>query len=200
MSAAEAVAASHIPRKLAIPMTQTLELIFISSAVLGSAFLLMSSLGPGMHVHLPVHLPHMQLRAPHLRTVDNATLWPMILAFLAMFGIGGLFGIALGADVALQTLLALAAGSAASALVFGIFGALHRAQGREPTALRDLVGRTARVVVSIGRNVRGTVQLTYDGAIQTLPATSDRRITRGQEVVIVAVHGMAVRVRSLPPP
>ena len=179
-----------------------LELIFISSALLGSALLLLSSLGPTFRVPLrvPVQLPHPRVPLIRVRTVDNATLWPMILGFLAMFGIGGLFGIALGADVAVQALLALAAGAAASALVFAIFSALHRAQGREPTALRDLVGRTGNVVVSVGRGTRGTVRLTYDGAVQMLPAISDQDIARGQEVVIVAVHGMAVTVRSLPPP
>ena len=179
-------------------MTQALELIFLSSAVLGSALLLLSSLGPGVRVHVPVHLPHVPALRVH--SADNVALWPMLVGFAAMFGIGGLFGIALGGDVAVQSLLALASGSAAAALVFAIFTALHRAQGREPTALRDLVGRTARVVVSIGRDIRGTVQLTYDGALQTLPAISDSEVTRGQEVVIVAVRGMAVTVRSLPPP
>ena len=181
-------------------MTQALELIFISSALLGSALLLVSSLAPSVHLHLPVHLPHPHIGALHLHSIDNATLWPMILGFLAMFGIGGLFGIALGADGAVQSLLGLAAGTAASVLVFAIFSALRRAQGREPTALRDLVGRSARVVVSIGRDMRGAVQLTYDGALQTLPATSDGDVARGQEVTIVAVHGLAVTVRSLPPP
>jgi len=179
-------------------MTQALELIFISSAVLGSALLLLSSLGPGVHVHVPMRVPH--LPALRIHTVDNATLWPMLLGFVAMFGIGGLFGIALGGDAAVQTLLGLASGSGASALVFAIFAALRRAQGREPTALRDLIGRTARVVVSIASDMRGTVQLTYDGAVQTLPAVSDSDVRRGQEVVIVAVRGMAVTVRSLPPP
>ena len=199
-SVAEAAATSRIPRKLAIRMTQALELIFISTALLGSALLLLSSIGPSLHVHVPVRLPHPHIAPLHLRTLDNATLWPMILGFLAMFGIGGLFGVALGTDIAVQALLAFAAGSAASALLFAIFSALHRAQGREPTALRDLVGRSARVVVSIGRDLRGTVQLTYDGALQRLPAVADNDIARGQEVVIVAVRGMAVTVRSLPPP
>ena len=181
-------------------MTQALELIFLSSAVLGSALLLLSSLGSAVHVHVPVRVPHFHVPAVRVHSVDNVTLWPMLLGFVAMFGIGGLFGIALGGDAAVQSLLAIASGSAAAALVFGIFTALHRAHGREPTALRDLVGRTARVVVSIGRDLRGTVQLTYDGAVQALPAVSDSEITRGQEVVIVAVRGMAVTVRPLPPP
>ena len=178
---------------------EALELIFISSALVGSALLILASLGAtfDLNFHVPVHMPHPPV---HVATLDNATLWPVILGFLAMFGIGGLFGIAIGADIAVQALFALAAGALASALVFAIFSALHRAQGREPTALRELVGRSARVVVSIGREMRGTVQLTYDGALHNLPATSDTDITRGQEVVIVAVHGLAVTVRSLPPP
>jgi membrane protein implicated in regulation of membrane protease activity len=182
---------------------ETLELIFLSSALLGSTLLLLASLGATLHVHVhvPVHIPVHMLHLPvHFTTLDNATLWPMLLGFLSMFGIGGLFGVALGAEAGVQALLALAAGALAAALVFGIFTALHRAQGREPTALRELVGRTAKVAVTIGRDMRGTVQLTYDGAFQMLPAYADTPISRGEEVVIVAVRGMAVTVRSLPPP
>jgi membrane protein implicated in regulation of membrane protease activity len=177
---------------------EALELIFVSSALFGSAVLLLSSVGPGVHVR--VHVPH--IRLPHVRMhhADDATALPIVVGFLAMFGIGGLFGIALGGDMVVQAALAFAAGAAGASLVMGIFGALRRAQGREPTSLGDLVGRSARVIVSVGHDVRGTVQLRYDGAVQTLPATSDRDISRGQEVVIVAVTGMAVAVRALPPP
>ncbi len=177
---------------------EALELIFIGSALFGSAMLLLSSVGPG--VHLRLHVP--QIRIPHLHIghADNATLMPIILGFLAMFGIGGLFGIALGGDVAVQALLAFIAGASGASLVMGIFSALHRAQGPQPTALRDLVGRRANVVVSIGRDMRGTVQLSYDGAVQTLPAASDIAIPRGTDVVIVDIRGMAVTVRALPPP
>jgi membrane protein implicated in regulation of membrane protease activity len=181
---------------------EALELIFISSALAGSALLLLSSVGAGLHVRLqiPVHLPHLHLPFVHLRTPDDATVWPMFLGFLAMFGIGGLLGIASNVDATVQALFALAAGAAAAALVFVIFSALHAQQGREPTALRDLVGRSARVVVGMPRDVRGTIQLTYDGALQTLPAISESDVARGEQVLIVAVRGMAVTIRSLPPP
>ena len=177
---------------------EALELIFIGSAFIGSALLLISSLGTGFHVRVPV--PHIRMPHPRIGHADNATVTPMVLGFLAMFGIGGLFGIALGGDIAVQSLLAFAAGAAGASLVFAIFTALHRAQGREPTALRDLVGRSARVVVTVGRDLRGTVQLTYDGSVQTLPAVADTDIPRGRDVVIVAVNGMAVMVRAHPPP
>jgi membrane protein implicated in regulation of membrane protease activity len=181
---------------------EALELIFISFALVGSALLLVSSVGTGVHVHvhLPVHLPHVHVPFVHLRTPDDATIWPMILGFLAMFGIGGLFGVASGGDATLQTLLALASGVAAAAVVFAIFSALHAQQGGEPTALRELVGRTARVIDGMRRDARGTVRLTYDGAVQTIPAVSESDVSRGEEVLIVAVRGMAVTIRSLPPP
>ena len=81
-----------------------------------------------------------------------------------------------------------------------IFAVLRRAEGREPTELRELVGRRARVVVSIEPAGRGMVSLTYDGALQTLPAESDAAIARGRQVEILGVRGMGVTVRSLPPP
>lgn len=179
---------------------EMLELVFISSALLGSAFLLLSSIGVAhMRLHLPVHV---HLRIPHISThpLDDAASWPMLLGFFAMFGIGGLFGVAAGAGMTVQVLLGLVFGLGAAALVFAIFSALVRVQGHEPTALRDLVGRRARVAVTIGGRARGTVQLMYDGSVQMLPATSEMALARGQEVVIVAVRGLAVVVRSLPPP
>ena len=182
-----------------------LELVFTGSAVLGTALLLLSSIGGGMHVrlHLPFRIPVAHARVPFLRTArtDDAAGMPMFLGFLAMFGIGGLFGaVAFGLGPMGRTAVALAFGAFGAAVALAIFAALRRAEGREPTALSDLVGRKARVVVSIGERGHGTVVLTYDGAVQALPATARAPIARGREVEILGVHGMAVTVRSLPPP
>ena len=182
-----------------------LELVFTGSAVLGTALLLLSSIGGGMRIrlHLPssFRMPH--VRIPFLRTTrtDDTTGTPALLGFLAMFGIGGLFGaVAFGLGPIGRTAVALAFGAFGSAVAFAIFAALGRHEGREPTSLRDLIGRNARVIVSIGERGHGTVVLTYDGAVQTLPARAKAPIARGREVEILGVHGMAVTVRSLPPP
>lgn len=180
-----------------------LELVFAGSAVLGTALLLLSSIGSGMHmrVHVPVRFPHVRVPFLHITRTEDATALPMLLGFLAMFGIGGLFGeVAFGLDAPGRTAVALVFGALGAGTAFAIFAVLHRAAGPEPTALRDLVGRKARVVVSIGERGRGTVSLVYDGAVQTLPATARTPIPRGDEVEILAVRGMAVTVRSLPPP
>jgi membrane protein implicated in regulation of membrane protease activity len=174
-----------------------LELVFTSSALLGTTFLILSGLGAGARLHIPMRL--FRVRLPFMRR-DNATLTPILLGFLAMFGIGGLVGAALDQDAVDQLLIAVGFGVAGASTALGIFAALGRAEGRTPTALRELIGRHAVVTVSIGAGARGTVRLTYDGAIQVLPATAENSIARGREVEIVAVHGMAVTVRSLPPP
>src|SRR2546427_5221762 len=70
------------------------ELIFTGSALLGTALLLLSSVGSGMRVrvHVPFRLPHPHLRFLRVSRSDDATILPIILGFLAMFGIGGRFG------------------------------------------------------------------------------------------------------------
>jgi membrane protein implicated in regulation of membrane protease activity len=109
-------------------------------------------------------------------------------------------GAALAQGAVEQLLIGMGFGVAGASVAAGIFVALGRAEGHRPTSLRELIGRHATVTVSIDPGARGTVRLTYDGAVQILPATADGSIARGREVEIVAVHGMAVTVRSLPPP
>ena len=178
-----------------------LELVFTSSALLGTTLLILSSLGVGTRLRLRIPIP-MRLFRVHLPFMrrDNATATPILLGFLAMFGIGGLVGAALEQGAVDQLLIGVGFGVAGASTALGIFAALGRAEGRRPTSLQELVGRHATVTVSIGPGARGTVRLTYDGAIQILPATAETGIARGREVEIVAVHGMAVTVRSLPPP
>src|SRR5256885_14847942 len=71
-----------------------LELVFTGSAVLGTALLLLSSIGAGMHVRLglPFRIPHVGLHFLRVTRTDDTTGMPALLGFLAMFGIGGLLG------------------------------------------------------------------------------------------------------------
>jgi membrane protein implicated in regulation of membrane protease activity len=176
---------------------QELELVFTSAAVLGAGLLILSSAGTGMHVrvHVPLRVPH-----PRPSRSDNATAMPIVLGFVAMFGIGGLFANQLALATIAQVMVALAFGAVGGAVAFAIFAALGRAEGTQPTALRDLIGRRARVSGAIPAGGRGTVSLAYDGAVHTLPASAAEAVARGADVEIVNVHGLAVVVRSIPPP
>ena len=71
-----------------------LELVFTSSALLGTTLLILSSLGFGARLHIPIPMRLLRVHLPFMRR-DNATATPILLGFLAMFGIGGLVGAAL---------------------------------------------------------------------------------------------------------
>src|SRR2546423_10957172 len=160
----------------------TLELVFTGSAVLGTALLLLSSIGGGMHVrlHLPVRMPHVRVPFVRATRTDDATVMPVLLGFLAMFGIGGLFGaVAFGLGPVGRTAVALAFGAFGAGVGFAMFAALRRAEGREATAPRDLIGRTARVTVSIREPGPGTIAVTYDGAVPTPAAPAPTPRARG---------------------
>jgi membrane protein implicated in regulation of membrane protease activity len=153
-----------------------------------------------VRVRLPLRLPHSRLPFVKVMRSDDATLAPMLLGSLAMFGIGGLAGAALDVSALGQLMFAIAFAAFGASFALVVFGVFHRAQGREPTALRELVGRRGDVMVSIAAGRRGAVRLTYDGAVHVLPAIADSTLSRGQHVEVIAIHGMAVTVRSLPPP
>src|SRR5207247_9978410 len=149
-----------------------LELVFTGYAVLGTALLLLSSIGGGTLVRLrfPLRVPRVRVPFLRLTRTDDATGMPVLLGFIAMFGIGGLFGaVAFGFGPVGRTAVALAFGAFGAGGAFAIFAALRRAEGHEPTALRDLVGRKARAVASIGERSLGTVVPTDDGTVRHPP-------------------------------
>src|SRR5438034_10843248 len=86
-----------------------LELVFTGSAVLGTALLLLSSIGGGTHVRLrfPLRVPRVRVPFLRLTRTDGATGMPVLLGFIAMFGIGGLFGaVAFGLGAGGRTVVA----------------------------------------------------------------------------------------------
>src|SRR5439155_25132784 len=109
-----------------------LELVFTGSAVLGTALLLLSSLGGGMHVrlHLPLRVPHVRVPFLRLTRTDDATATPLLLGFLAMLGICGRFGaVAVGLGALGGIAIALAFGSLRAGVGCAIFDGLWRAGG-----------------------------------------------------------------------
>src|SRR5436309_14859598 len=82
---------------------------------------------------------------------------PLLLGFISMFGVGGLFGLhSLGAGPGVATLSGVVAGLLGSSVVFGAFKVLRQAESTDTFILEDMVGTTARVSVGIPAHEFGT--------------------------------------------
>ena len=124
---------------------------------------------------------------------------PMLLGFLAMFGIGGLFGLhGLGAGVGVSTLTGIVAGLLGSGVVFTAFKVLKQAESSDTFRLEEMIGSTGRVSVGIPANRFGTVLISFAGGSHNLTATADAEIASGRTVKVVGVAGSNIVVAPLP--
>jgi membrane protein implicated in regulation of membrane protease activity len=133
--------------------------------------------------------------------VGGVSLMPLLLAFVAMFGVGGLIGteaLSLGAGPA--SLVGALSGLLGSLIVFALFSILRRAEAPQAFSLSDLVGHSARVTVGIRANRNGSVLLTYGGASHELTATSDNDVDVGAVVSVTNVVGGTLVVQQFSAP
>ncbi len=115
---------------------------------------------------------------------------PVLLGFVAMFGIGGLIGLhSFNAGVGVATLIGVVAGLLGAGVVFGAFRALGQAESTTSFSLQDMIGSTGRVSVAIPANRFGTVLISFAGASHNMTATADTEIPAGREVKVVGVAG-----------
>lgn len=124
---------------------------------------------------------------------------PMMLGFIAMFGVGGLFGLhSLGQGPGIATLTGAVSGAVGAAVVFGAFKVLRQAESSDTFSLQDMVGSTGRVSVGIPANRFGTVLISFAGASHNMTATADEEIPAGKQVKVVAVAGTNLVVAANP--
>jgi membrane-bound ClpP family serine protease len=115
---------------------------------------------------------------------------PMLLGFVAMFGIGGLLGVhSFGLGTGGATLVGVVVGLLGAGVVFGAFKALRQAESTDTFSLEEMVGSTGRVSVAIPANHFGTVLISFAGASHNMTATADAEIPAGRVVKVVAVAG-----------
>ena len=127
--------------------------------------------------------------------LGGVTLMPLLLGFVSMFGVGGLFGTQLfnlGAGPA--SLVGLLFGVVGAGVVWLVFGALRRAEAPSAFSLDDLVGHRGRVTVSIAAGRNGSVLLSYGGSTHDVSATSDTDIPAGTTVLVMDVTGSTLVV------
>lgn len=125
---------------------------------------------------------------------------PVLLGFVAMFGIGGLLGIhGLRIGVGLATLVGVVAGVIGAAVVLAAFRFLRQAESTDTFSLEDMVGSTGRVSVAIPANRFGSVLISFAGASHNMTATADAEIPAGRVVKVVAVAGTNLVVAPASP-
>ena len=129
--------------------------------------------------------------------VGGSSLMPIMLAFVAMFGIGGLFGTqVLGLSGTGATLVGVISGMAGAALAFGMFRLLRNSVTESPFSQEDLIGREAYVSVAVPATQWGTISMEVEGQTQEFRATASVDIPRGEVVRISGVAGNGLIVKS----
>ena len=132
--------------------------------------------------------------------IGGVSLMPLLLAFVSMFGVGGLF--------ATQTLDVHGGPAAAIGAGFGVvgfaiayvlFNILRRAEGAKPFSTSDLVGRDAMVAVGIPAGRFGSVHVKAEGQTHEFSATASVDIPAGSVVRISGAAGTGLIVIPLQP-
>jgi membrane protein implicated in regulation of membrane protease activity len=133
--------------------------------------------------------------------VGGTSLAPLLIAFVAMFGVGGLVATQLldvhGGQAALAGVVS---GGIGVGIVFALFSTFRRAEGKAPFSLEDLVGRTGSVAVGIPAGKLGTVYVKAEGQTHELTATATADIASGTPVRVTGVAGNGVVVAIIESP
>jgi membrane protein implicated in regulation of membrane protease activity len=123
---------------------------------------------------------------------------PPILAFVALFGAGGLFARQVlnmnGTGAAIVGIVAGAIGAASVGLLFRVF---RRSEAGPEFQLEDVVGSTGRIKVSVGPTGFGEVEVVAMGAPRSFTATSASPCAVGSLVRVTGVAGAQLVVEPL---
>jgi membrane protein implicated in regulation of membrane protease activity len=168
-------------------------LVFVLAALVGGGLLLVS-------VVLDDVLGGV-LDALHVDfSIGGISLMPPLLAFIAMFGVGGIFATqVLSLHGGQAAIVGVAFGLVGFAVAFLLFRTLKRAEGSRPFSISDLVGRTGSVSVAIPAGRLGTVYVRAEGQNHEISATAAEDIPSGAAVKVVATAGMGLVVERMTP-
>ncbi|HET9758040.1 MAG TPA: hypothetical protein VFP66_16180 [Candidatus Limnocylindrales bacterium] len=121
--------------------------------------------------------------------VGGVSLMPLLLSFVSMFGVGGIFASqVLDAHGAQAALWGVGFGLVGLAIAYVIFSALRRAESPAPFSTKDLIGRDAFVQVTIPAGHYGSVLVKAEGQTHEYSATSSTDIVAG---TVARVRGVA---------
>jgi membrane protein implicated in regulation of membrane protease activity len=169
------------------------DLVFVLAALVGGGLLLITVLLDDVLGGI--------LDALHVDfSIGGVSLMPPLLAFIAMFGVGGIFATqVLDMHGAPAAAVGVGFGLVGFAVAFILFRALKRAEGERPFSIGDLVGRTGSVSVAIPAGRLGTVYVRAEGQNHEISASASEDIPAGAAVKVIATAGMGLVVERMTP-
>ena len=133
-------------------------------------------------------------------SIGGISLMPPLLAFIAMFGVGGIFASqVLDLHGGPAAVVGVGFGLVGFLVAFLLFRALKRAEGTRPFSIGDLVGQQGSVSVTIPAGRLGTVYVRAEGQTHEVSATAPEEITSGTAIKVVGTAGMGLVVERLVP-
>jgi membrane protein implicated in regulation of membrane protease activity len=133
-------------------------------------------------------------------SIGGVSLMPPLLAFIAMFGVGGIFATqVLDLHGGPAAAVGVGFGLVGFAVAYLLFRALRRAEGERPFSVGDLVGRTGSVSVAIPAGRLGTVYVRAEGQNHEMSATATEDIPQGTAVKVIGTAGMGLVVERMTP-
>jgi membrane protein implicated in regulation of membrane protease activity len=133
-------------------------------------------------------------------SLGGVSLMPPLLAFIAMFGVGGIFATqVLDLHGGPAAAVGVGFGLVGFAIAYLLFRALRRAEGSKPYSIGDLVGREGSVSVTIPAGRLGTVYVRAEGQTHELSATASEEIPSGTAIRVIGTAGMGLVVGRLDP-
>jgi membrane protein implicated in regulation of membrane protease activity len=127
--------------------------------------------------------------------IGGVSLMPLLLGFVSMFGVGGLFATqVLDIHGGTAGIIGTVSGLIGFGIVYVMFSALRRSEGRNPFSTATLVGRTASVAVGIPAGKYGSVWVKAEGQTHEYSATASVDVPAGSVVTITGTAGTGLIV------
>jgi membrane protein implicated in regulation of membrane protease activity len=170
------------------------DLVFVVCVLVGGALLLLTVLVDDVLGGI--------LDALHVGfDIGGVSLMPLLLAFVSMFGVGGLIATQVfdfhGGRAAL---VGTAFGGVGFAITWVLFQVLRRSEGADPFSTSDLVGRDAYVAVGIPAGRFGSVYIKAEGQTHEFSATATVDVAAGTSVRVTGVAGAGLIVTPITQP
>ena len=173
---------------IAIPVD---DLVFVVCTLVGGGLLLVTVLVDDIFGGI--------LDALHIGfDIGGVSLMPLLLGFVSMFGVGGLFATqVLDIHGGQAGVIGTVAGIFGFLIVFVMFTLLRRSEGSNPFSTSSLVGRQASVSVGIPAGRFGSILVKAEGQTHEFSATASTDIPAGSAVTVVATAGTGLLVEPI---